>query len=96
MRIEYKTGAQRNVRDTAARHLIRAGIAREVRISGSNTYQTRQMLAAEPQLLTITPNADGLDGLDIGQLRALAADRGVSVHARAGADKIRAALRDAK
>ncbi|MGB3276121.1 MAG: hypothetical protein WBA82_08030 [Castellaniella sp.] len=49
----------------------------------------------ELRALTITPNPDGLDDLDVDQLRALAAERGVAVHARAGADKIRAALRAA-
>lgn len=49
----------------------------------------------ELRALTITPNPDGLDDLDAEQLRALAAERGVAVHARAGADKIRAALRAA-
>ena len=129
MRIEYKTGIQRIVRDTIARRLIRVGIAREVRVSGSNTYQTRQMRAAEHQgavvpdadqravlmadltgrgiafdesmgtdelrALTIT-NGDGLDAMDVDQLRILAKDAGMKIPARAGADKIRAALRAAQ
>lgn len=49
----------------------------------------------ELRALTITPNPDGLDSLDIEQLRALAKERGVTVHHAAGADKIRAALRAA-
>lgn len=49
----------------------------------------------ELRALTITPNPDGLDALDVDQLRALAAERGVKVHHAAGADKIRAALRAA-
>ena len=36
---------------------------------------------------------DELDGLSVEELRELAEQRGVSVHHRAGADKIRAALR---
>lgn len=36
---------------------------------------------------------DDLDGLSVDELRALADERGVNVHHRAGADKIRAALR---
>lgn len=36
---------------------------------------------------------DELDGLSVGELRELAEQRGLNVHHRAGADKIRAALR---
>lgn len=39
---------------------------------------------------------DGLDELDIDELRTLAQERGVNVHHNAGADKIRLALRDAQ
>lgn len=39
---------------------------------------------------------DGLDDLEIDELRALAQERGVNVHHNAGADKIRQALRDAQ
>lgn len=38
---------------------------------------------------------DGLDGLEVEELRALARERGVKVHHAAGAGKIRAALRGA-
>ena len=38
---------------------------------------------------------DGLDQLDADALRAIAAERGVKVHHKAGAEKIRAALREA-
>ena len=38
---------------------------------------------------------DGLEILDKDQLHALAKDRGVKVHHLAGADKVRAALREA-
>lgn len=38
---------------------------------------------------------DGLDALEAEQLHALAKERGVKVHANAGADKVRAALREA-
>lgn len=38
---------------------------------------------------------DGLDALDKDQLHALAKDRNVKVHHMAGADKVRAALREA-
>lgn len=39
---------------------------------------------------------DGLEGLEIEELRILAQERGVTVHHNAGADKIRQALRDAQ
>ena len=90
MRIEYKTGLRRTVRDSTARRLIRVGIAREVRVSGSNTYQTRDLRATRVVV------DDGLDSLDASALRKIAEDRGVKVHHKAGADKIRAALRETK
>lgn len=39
---------------------------------------------------------DELDSLDVDQLRAIADERGIKVHHKAGADKIRAALREAQ
>lgn len=47
---------------------------------------------AVPQSAT----AEDLDALDADQLHALAKERGVKVHANAGADKVREALRDAE
>lgn len=49
-------------------------------------------VAAESETKTID---DGLDGLDAAALHTLAKDRGIEVHHRAGADKVRAALRGA-
>ena len=55
----------------------------------------------ELRALTITDPAteqnggDGLDELDAEQLHALAKERGVNVHHASGADKVRAALREA-
>lgn len=70
---------------------------------GHGKYQTRDMAfqpmvtkpmqAAEPVLADV-PAGDGLDSLDKEQLHALAKERGVKVHHLAGADKVRAALRD--
>jgi arginase family enzyme len=54
--------------------------------------------APEPDVVAVQPEVivdDGLDGLDKEQLHALARDRGVKVHHMAGADKVRAALREA-
>ena len=47
-----------------------------------------QAQESEPEV-----EADELDGLSVEELRELAEQRGVNVHHRAGADKIRAALR---
>lgn len=40
------------------------------------------------------PKADNLDAMSAEELHALAKERGVTVHHRAGADKVRAALRE--
>jgi len=73
---------------------------------GRGTYMTRDMTAAPPSQPTIptplvgTP-ASGevatpdLDAMDLAELHALAHDRGVKVHHKAGAVKVRAALRGA-
>lgn len=75
--------------------------------AGLGTYQTRDM-ARQPMLtkpMQAAPVAepvmaqpvagDGLDTLDKEQLHALAKERDVKVHHLAGADKVRAALREA-
>lgn len=49
----------------------------------------------ELRALTITPQGDGLDELEADELHVLAKERGVKVHANAGADKVREALRKA-
>lgn len=41
------------------------------------------------------PKADNLDAMSAEELHTLAKERGVTVHHRAGADKVRAALREA-
>lgn len=41
----------------------------------------------------VQAESDGLDELDAEQLHALAKDRGVNVHHKAGADKVREVLR---
>jgi hypothetical protein len=41
------------------------------------------------------PKADNLDAMSTEELHALAKERGVTVHHLAGADKVRAALREA-
>lgn len=125
MRIQYKTGGQRTVRDSVGRRLVRVGIAREVKAEKSGAYLTRDMradeninvaaldakdpapapndqqvasvdMAAAPDHAVGLPASDGLDDMDVEDLRVLVNQLGVKVHPRAGADKIRAALRAAQ
>lgn len=51
-------------------------------------YETAQLVSDDG------PKSDGLDELDTDALHALAKERGLTVHHRAGADKVRAALRE--
>ena len=75
---------------------------------GHGQYMTRDMVAdrsavlpptaapvAPPPTSVVLAVADELDALDKAQLHALAKKRGVQVHHMAGADKVRAALREA-
>ncbi|MGN6024656.1 hypothetical protein ACP6NF_09680 [Alcaligenes faecalis] len=49
--------------------------------------------ATVDKTIASTTSGDGLDELDADQLHALAKERGISVHHKAGADKVREALR---
>lgn len=67
---------------------------------GHGTYQTRDMAlqanTVQPTMSAANaPNPDGLDELDKDQLHALAKERGVILHHMLGAEKARAALREA-
>ena len=82
-----KTKVERNGKVLAlhpkvAAILIKRGVVKEM-------YLTRDMAA---QSLS---NRDALDEMDGPALHALAKERGISVHHRAGADKVRPALREA-
>lgn len=90
-------GRTKTVTATQAKVLQRAGLG---------TYQTRDMArqpmvtkpmqaAPVPETAPAEPVTDGLETLDKEQLHALAKERGVKVHHMAGADKVRAALREA-
>lgn len=66
-------------------------------------YETAVMVPAETQAETPVvaatvedAPADELDALDADALHALAKERGVTVHHRAGAEKVRSALREAQ
>jgi hypothetical protein len=70
---------------------------------GHGTYQTRDMadqpMVTKPMVAAPAPAAapaDDLDAMDKDALHVLAKERGVKVHHMAGADKVRAALREAQ
>lgn len=54
-----------------------------------------EVVDAQPAEAESGPEGDGLDGMGAEALRALAAERGVKVHHKAGEEKLRAALREA-
>lgn len=54
-----------------------------------------EVVDAQPAEAESGPEGDGLDDMDADALRALAAERGVKVHHKAGEEKLRAALREA-
>lgn len=86
----YGNGRQRmlSVRDAELLRRLRKG-----------SYLTRDMVASDPAPVDVAPPAHAseldLDALDADALHALARERGVKVHHKAGADKVRAALREA-
>jgi hypothetical protein len=78
---------------------LRNGRKMLMRPALASLLRSRMMVAAESYETTVIAPAtaakdDGLDALDAEQLHALAKERGVVVHHRAGADKVRAALRE--
>ena len=81
VQFQYKNGRVKMVSRSNAELLRRLG---------QGTHLTRDMRADRAVV------DDGLDSLDASTLRKIAEDRGVKVHHKAGADKIRAALREAK
>lgn len=94
----YNTGRERVIPERDARLLQRLG---------KGTYLTRDMAPAMPLQAAPTPDPQGLsaapvvvpeldlDAMDAPALRALAKARGVKVHHASGAEKVRAALREA-
>lgn len=97
----YKNGRER---------MLSARDAELLQRLGKGTYLTRDMTAATGGFVAAGPvhvvgnqditdsypqKGDGLEGLDAEALRELARVRGVKVHHNAGAEKVRAALREA-
>ncbi len=99
-------GRTKTVTATQAKVLQRAGLGTyQTRDMAFQPGVTKPMKAAPAPVAAPAPDAvaaqaddvssDGLDALDKDQLHALAKERGVKVHHMAGADKVRAALREA-
>lgn len=66
---------------------------------GRGSYMTRDMRAVETAPVSAAPakdQAEDLDEMEADALHAIAQERGVKVHHKAGADKVRDALRQAK
>lgn len=85
----YKNGRER---------MLSARDAELLQRLGKGTYLTRDMAAARPVVVEVSAASNevvDLDALDSEALHALARERGVKVHHKAGADKVRAALREA-
>lgn len=96
-------GRTKTVTSTQAKVLQRAGLGTyQTRDMAFQPMLTKPMQAAvvlEPVSVSQVPEApvvpdDGLAALDKDQLHALAKERGVRVHHLAGADRVRAALRE--
>lgn len=101
-------GRTKTVTSTQAKVLQRAGLGTyQTRDMAFQPSVTKPMQAAPtpapvaapaPDVVTEQTNVvadDGLDTKDKDELHAIAKDRGVKVHHLAGADKVRAALREA-
>lgn len=92
----FKNGKEREMHRSQAKFLA---------LAKQGSYMTRDMRAAEPApVAPVAPApaqakaeqaAVDLDKLDADALHALAQERGVKVHHKAGADKVREALRQA-
>lgn len=91
----YKNGRERKMLERDAKILTKLG---------RGTYLTADMRAAPvvapapvPAAPTQAPaSTDPLDGLDAKALHELAKKEGVQVHANAGAERVRAAIRTAR
>lgn len=99
-------GRTKTVTSTQAKVLQRAGLGTyQTRDMAFQPSVTKPMQAAPapvavpaPDVVTAQSDAavdDGLEALEKDQLHTLAKERGVKVHHLAGADKVRAALREA-
>lgn len=69
-----------------------ARVLRNRMLVAEDSYPTRVLVTEAPTIKVY----DSLDGLTVEELHVLAKERGVEVHHRAGADKVKAALREAQ
>lgn len=96
--IRYRaTGGTRRVANFVAKRLVNRRIADYVEAEAPVPKPAPRK--PDPVVQEVESQAeaqDELDALGEEELRALAKERGVKVHHKAGADKIRAALREAE
>lgn len=96
--IRYRaTGGTRRVANFVAKRLVNRRIADYVEAEAPVPKPVPRK--PDPVVKEVESQAeaqDELDALGEEELRALAKERGVKVHHKAGADKIRAALREAE
>ncbi len=104
-----RNGKTLKVNPKVAKVLIARGIAsayetRDMRADAAPNYTTTAIQepatakanlqpAADSARQPIAESSDGLDELAVDELHSIAKERGIEVHHRAGADKVRAALR---
>lgn len=69
-----------------------ARVLRNRMLVAEDSYPTRVLVTEAPAVKVV----DSLDALTLEDLHALAKERGVEVHHRAGAEKVRTALREAQ
>lgn len=93
----HKSGREEVMNERYAKLLSKMGrgtyMTRDMRADVAAAPQTQAAQALEPAVPADA--GDGLDALGKEELHAIAKERGVTVHHAAGADKVRAALREA-
>ncbi|EZP51399.1 hypothetical protein [Delftia sp. RIT313] len=93
----HKSGREEVMNERYAKVLskMRRGtyMTRDLRADVVEVPQSQAAQAPEPAVPADA--SDGLDALSKEELHAIAKERGVTVHHAAGADKVRAALREA-
>ena len=101
--IRYRaTGGTRRVADFVAKRLVNRRIADYVEaeapvpVPRKPDHVVQEVKQVVEAVESQSEAQDELDALGEEDLRALAKERGVKVHHKAGADKIRAALREAE
>lgn len=96
----FNNGRQRALTGNHAELLRRLGkgnyLTRDMRaFPGASDTRTPEEVDAHIKAENAKLKGDGLDELDADALHALAKERGVKVHHKAGAEKVREALRSA-